>query len=89
MAKDDQKDSQDQEAQKQAKSAARAASTNNIPVAERCPDCDGQGIRNPEIDHQVCQTCGGSGRAAGATPAEAPAIAAPSEESDEDSEGGK
>lgn len=28
-----------------------------------CPDCKGQGIRNPAVDHHVCQTCEGSGKA--------------------------
>lgn len=27
-----------------------------------CPDCDGEGIRDPN-DHHVCQTCEGSGKA--------------------------
>lgn len=26
-----------------------------------CPDCNGLGIRNPETDHRVCQTCEGRG----------------------------
>lgn len=29
--------------------------------ANQCPDCKGLGIRNPNIDHQVCQTCEGRG----------------------------
>lgn len=33
------------------------------PSAEgRCPDCNGQGIRNPQ-DRLVCATCEGSGKA--------------------------
>lgn len=31
------------------------------PPANQCPDCEGRGIRNPDIDHQVCQTCEGRG----------------------------
>lgn len=28
----------------------------------KCPDCDGQGIKNP-TDTYVCQTCQGTGKA--------------------------
>lgn len=31
------------------------------PAANTCPDCNGEGIRNPSVDHQVCPTCEGRG----------------------------
>ena len=31
-------------------------------VGSKCPDCNGEGIKSP-VDHQVCQTCQGTGKA--------------------------
>jgi len=31
-------------------------------VDDKCPDCDGQGVKNP-TDTFVCKTCEGSGKA--------------------------
>lgn len=33
-----------------------------VVAADKCPDCNGEGIRDP-LAIQVCQTCAGTGKA--------------------------